>query len=963
MNDKYDVAIYGLWYGNNYGSIITYYALSKVIEKMGFSYAMIRNPLGREIDVDSLERSHPLRFAKNHYDITKLLPVSRLGELNPMFDSFLLGSDQMWNYHLSRPYRQSYFFDFVNDNKRKIAYATSFGQDRYLGPEEEQIVTNENLKRFNAISVRDDFSNRILSDTFNVNSEILLDPVFLCDKDIYEDLINNESELEINGEYIFAYILDPNTKIGHELDKIAEISGKQICVVFNQSGDKEAFEKRLDCSSELIKIVKNPTVSEWLGLFKSASFVLTDSFHGTCFSIIFEKEFIVLKNNGRGGNRFLFLLDQYNLSNRMITKPEDFSNEYVKKHSDKIGYEYVKNVINIQREKSLAWLKNALTMKIVSTDSSNGDKEEIKFENSVSDKIINSYQIGLSTITKGDVGGVLDNAPKQMQESIKLHPDIERCRMIASILKEYGIKNIVISSGTRNMSLARYFEANDCFTTYNVTDERSAAYFALGLSVKLNFEPVVITCTSGTAVTNYLPGLTEAFYQRVPIIAITGDRYPCYIGQMEAQMIKQQGVFKDVCKKIVQLPINWDSSGIWETRRMVCEAVLEATHMVKGPTHINFPINIIEHNPPEANALALIDVPIIHRVDYFSEEEIWLKYVDKLKKSKKIMVIYGQNNPLSENEKKDFDMFTEKYNCVVLTDHLSNVHNKRCINPYRLMKKITNDEFKQTLLPDLIIYVGGKRVLNCPLQGKIKSIVRKIPFWHIIEDGTVKDIYRKLTDVFGCSQNYFFKYFSEHAGNIQNDNAYYNEWEKMVGSIPDVNWNKVVWNDDKFTSYYTMGQLMQNLPKDSMLHLSVGNTFINCHNYKLDESITVYCNMGTNGIDGSCSAFMGQCAVGNKLSFLMIGDLSFFYDMNALWNKNPGSNVRIMLNNDHGAGLLRHYKSRSITHMHRAYAEGWIKSLGYFKYICAHDREEFDKLLPEFVNPSSDKAIFFEILF
>ena len=120
MKDKYDVAVYGLWYGNNYGSIITYYALTRVLESLNYTYAMIRNPLGREIDIDALNRSHPLKFARDRYEVTPLLPINRLSELNNNFSAFVLGSDQMWNYNLSRPYGQSYFFDFVADDKVKL---------------------------------------------------------------------------------------------------------------------------------------------------------------------------------------------------------------------------------------------------------------------------------------------------------------------------------------------------------------------------------------------------------------------------------------------------------------------------------------------------------------------------------------------------------------------------------------------------------------------------------------------------------------------------------------------------------------------------------------------------------------------------------------------------------------------------------------------------------------------------
>ena len=291
MKDKYDVAIYGLWYGNNYGSIITYYALTRVIEKMGLSFAMIRNPLGREIDIDALERSHPLRFARDHYEITDLLPLNRLSELNKHFEAFVLGSDQMWNYHLSRPYGQSYFFDFANNEKVKIAYATSFGQARYLGPDDEKKITRNNLARFDGISVRDDFSKRICNEDFNVAADTVLDPVFLCEKENYIKLIEEAGGFSVEGPYIFAYILDPNEVIGEQLKKIAEKSGKKIIVAFNQSGDKKELIRRLNIESDRVEYITDPTVNEWLWLFDNSDSVLTDSFHGACFSIIFNKKF------------------------------------------------------------------------------------------------------------------------------------------------------------------------------------------------------------------------------------------------------------------------------------------------------------------------------------------------------------------------------------------------------------------------------------------------------------------------------------------------------------------------------------------------------------------------------------------------------------------------------------------------------------------------------------------------
>ena len=188
MEKKYDVAVYGLWYGNNYGSMITYYALSKVLESMHLTYAMIKNPLGANVDVNQLCRSHPLRFAAEQYEITPLLRLNEMGKLNDSFDTFLLGSDQMWNYYLSQNYKQSYYFDFAADEKNKVAYGTSFGLNRFVGPEDEKKRVYQNLHRFQAISVRDDFSKNICDKNFDISATIVSDPVFLCPVEKYQEL-------------------------------------------------------------------------------------------------------------------------------------------------------------------------------------------------------------------------------------------------------------------------------------------------------------------------------------------------------------------------------------------------------------------------------------------------------------------------------------------------------------------------------------------------------------------------------------------------------------------------------------------------------------------------------------------------------------------------------------------------------------------------------------------------------
>lgn len=317
---QYDIGIFGLWYGHNYGSILTYYALSQVFERNGRSIAMIENPLNAEPDLPHLRRSHPIRFARKHYEITPQLGLDRMHELNRLFDTFVIGSDQMWNYGLSRPYRLSYYLNFAAEDKPRYSCAVSFGQEQYQAPAPEMDAIREELRRFSGISVRDDFSQRILKDVFGVESELMTDPVFLCPKESFDGLIGEVENLAFapKRDYFFAYVLDPDPVTGDALCRLADETDMPVYVCFNESGDKQRFCDELRLHSEKVTCFDDPTAQEWLYLLSHAKGVLTDSFHGACFSMIYNKPFVVKKNMRRGGRRFDFLLDSFGLKDRMI---------------------------------------------------------------------------------------------------------------------------------------------------------------------------------------------------------------------------------------------------------------------------------------------------------------------------------------------------------------------------------------------------------------------------------------------------------------------------------------------------------------------------------------------------------------------------------------------------------------------------------------------------------------------
>ncbi len=930
MKDKkYDVGIYGLWYGRNYGSMITYYALDNVVKSLGYTTAMIKNPLGREgLDLKKLNRSHPLIFADKHYDITPLYKLDEMSALNNICDKFLLGSDQMWFYNLSRPYKQTYFFDFVDDKKIKVAYATSFGREKYTGPDDEKAKTKKNLQRFNAISLRDDFSKEICARDFGIEADTMIDPVFLCDKSEYEKLTESIS-LKIQSPFIFAYILDPNPEIGKCLQTIAEETNRKIVVIFNEMNEfsetPQKIKDVLQVDTNYFNFLTQATVEEWLWCFKNSEFVVTDSFHGTCFSIIFDRPFVVKKNNGRGGRRFEFLLNTIGLKENMANNESEILPIFKMKYTDKNPiYKSAKKIISKMKNEGLSWLKSAL-------------KGEIKL------KITSKY--------------VDNNLPQKQNDALLNNHDFRNIRLLATLLRDYGIKHVVLSPGGRDVPIIRMFENNaDKFILHRVTDERSAAYYGMGIATQLR-QPVVCVCTSGTAASNFLPAVTEAYYTGIPLIVVTADRYSVYLNHGEDQTIPQKNIYSGVVKMSSSLPEEPGWRAEYQARRDISACILEATHNGFGPVHINIPVDNISigaNAPKEYWQLLPFIHPHILRAGFNDGQSDMLRWVDSLKKSNRILIVYGQTAPLTEKQKQHIEKFASKFNCVIVTDHISNLNCEYCIKPHNMLTAITQDDFNRELSPDILITVGGKRLMNDPLTFKVRHGLGNIRHWSVTPDGKIKDFYFRLSSVIEADQHYFFKWFAENAGDIHNNGVYFEKWRNYTNKYgsPAIS---------QFNSLYIQSKFLPAIPKNSILHLGVGQSFIECRRFHIDESVEVYCNMGTNGIDGCTSTFLGQCAVVNdKLCFLLVGDLSFFYDMNSIWNKPLKKNMRILLVNNNGTGLLRGHRLQAVSSVHNTSAEGWVKSTG-FEYVSARSKEEYDDKLKYFLSNKPEKALFFEV--
>lgn len=357
MNDKCDVAIFGVWWGSNYGSIMTYYSLYHMIEKQGLRAIMIDRP-GFKPD-HPMFSTHARRFAKENYKvISPVYQFDELGKLNDYVDTFLIGSDQVWNYGISKDYQGGFFLNFAGDEKRKISYAASFGHYSFSAPEEVIEETGRLLSRFDAISVRERDGVKILRRTFGIKGTRVLDPVFLPERTMFDGFAEKSKKKE-NSKFLTAYILDPTPEKREAILYAAKERGLEPKIILDGMKHKFAENKKKMALDEYV--LNDIEVEEWLYYIKNCEYFITDSCHGASFAIIYEKPFVCIGNEARGMSRFESLLEIFGLTDRMVLDAKEIVNN--KKLIADIDYAPVKAKLQKERERSILWLEKALCSK------------------------------------------------------------------------------------------------------------------------------------------------------------------------------------------------------------------------------------------------------------------------------------------------------------------------------------------------------------------------------------------------------------------------------------------------------------------------------------------------------------------------------------------------------------------------------------------------------------------------
>jgi|GEM_PF-342525 len=361
----HDVGIVGLWFGLNYGSILTYYALYDVVRSMGYSAIMVNKPevlwRPKYADKESVANKFIYKYCENN--VTQCYHSSiDYKVLNKTCDTFIVGSDVVWHYQIcGREAGQFFFLDFVNDDKKKIAMASSFGSG-YDGPEEDRLWSEHFMKKFDYIGVREDEAVAICRDVFHSDADKIMDPVFLCKRQVYHDLAAH-SEVKEDKKYICSYFLGPGEEKARLFLKIAELLNCEYRCLPNPN-NPENFTKKTG-----LPVIQNPSVEDWLKYFQNTQCYVGDSFHGLCFSIIFGRPFVCIVNQGQSLARFRTLLATIGQEHRLINlDAEDTSPEVINQRisdilAQEIDYEKVWKIIDEKADESYQWLKNAISSK------------------------------------------------------------------------------------------------------------------------------------------------------------------------------------------------------------------------------------------------------------------------------------------------------------------------------------------------------------------------------------------------------------------------------------------------------------------------------------------------------------------------------------------------------------------------------------------------------------------------
>lgn len=514
-------------------------------------------------------------------------------------------------------------------------------------------------------------------------------------------------------------------------------------------------------------------------------------------------------------------------------------------------------------------------------------------------------------------------------------------RLLVALMKEHGIKRIIASPGTTNLAIVGSMQHDSFFTIYSCVDERSAAYMACGMAAESG-ETVAIVCTGATASRNYLPALTEAFYRKLPILAICGSHGESMIGHLHSQVIDRTQPPKDtlVYKTFINPAISDDLK--WYNNVEINKALIRLRQHGGGPVMINIVANAYK-------PFGFDKLPSPRVIQLISKEDDF-----PILPEGRIALFVGSHKQMSQELQNTIDSFCESHNAVVFCDNTSGYQGR-----YRFVSTLVHGQyglFRKFDNPTLLIHLGE-------ISGDTYTTKQLKPkkVWRVSPDGEIRDLFKKLEYTFEIEEIDFFQHY---ISNAKGDDSYLKEcqgtYDEIFKKMPEVG----------FSNIYVASQLVPRLPRNSVIHFGIFNSLRTWNFFLLDSSIHSSCNVGGFGIDGACSTLIGAALVNpEKIYYLCVGDLAFFYDLNVLGNRHVPSNIRIILI-DNGRGVefrkKDHPGSKFGNEADLYIAAGghngnqsvkvvknFVSSLG-FEYLSATSKKEFLEVSDRFVNPKND---------
>lgn len=533
-----------------------------------------------------------------------------------------------------------------------------------------------------------------------------------------------------------------------------------------------------------------------------------------------------------------------------------------------------------------------------------------------------------------------------------MYSNKENVNILTSLLVAYGIRYAVCCPGSRNSPIVHNLSECPDIECFPVTDERSAGFYALGMSQCLK-EPVVVCVTSGTALLNLAPAVAEAYYQHIPLVVISADRPPQWIDQLDGQTLPQPDALGRFVKKAVSLPEPHDTESRWYCNRLVNEALLETRHHGMGPVHINVPISeplfdFSVSELPEERDICLLNPKC-------NKSLLSVECAGQFYLSKKPMVIIGQ---LSSEGLLPEELHAISLCAVVLNESLS--VGKGGV-PFDEVLYVVGDN--PDYQPDFVLYVGDTMVSK-----RIKKWMRSLKdtnIWAVTEDGSIHDTSMQLYGVIEGHPADVIDDLVEAAGikEIPSTAAFRKRWEMVLANV-----NKHAENYQPAYSQMAAVKCFEALlgtAEDCYVHYANSSAVRLANIY---ASHYVYCNRGVNGIEGSLSTAAGFSCVTDENVFCIVGDLSFFYDQNALWNQNLKGNFRILLLNNGRGGIFNMLKGleqssardKYVAAEHHTSAEG-ICLQNHVRYLKAANMSELQQGIDTLLYIKSDRPVLLEV--